>query len=72
MQFRPERYLELYPSPDEVDEVAFSNGSPQKNLVKLVLFSAIATVLHRFSIARSPKDGKVKYLRSTVKAVTGD
>ena len=60
----------MYPCPDDVDEVAFGYGLSQKNLVKIVLLNALATILRKFSIARSPKDGNIKYLRSTIKAIT--
>lgn len=45
-----------------VDAVAFAYGLPSKNLVKMILFNSIATVLRKFNVARSQTDGKVKYI----------
>jgi hypothetical protein len=51
----------------DVDVVAFAYGLPQKNLVKMILFNSIATVLRKFNVVRSQTDGKVKYMHHAIK-----
>jgi hypothetical protein len=50
-----------------VDSLAFAYGLPPKNLIKMVSFNFIATVLRKFNVARTPADGKVKYIHYSVK-----
>jgi hypothetical protein len=55
----------------QVDEVAFADGIPPTVLEKTILLDVLGTVLKRFNIVRSPKDGIFKYVRIASKAVDG-
>ena len=68
-KFRPERFFDNNPTIEDIDSVAFAYGLPRKMLVKMILFNTIATILRKFNIARSQSDGKLKYVRFTVRPV---
>jgi len=52
----------------EVDNIAFVDGIPPETLVKTILFDVLGTVLRRFNIVRSQKDGIFKYVRIASKS----
>ena len=53
----------------DVDGIAFADGIPPEVLIKTVLLDVLATVLRRFNIVRSQKDGLFKYVRISTKGV---
>jgi len=52
----------------EVDDIAFADGIPPEALVKTIMFDVLGTVLRRFNIVRSQKDGIFKYVRIVSKS----
>jgi len=52
----------------EVDDIAFADGIPPEALVKTIMIDVLGTVLRRFNIVRSQKDGIFKYVRIVSKS----
>jgi hypothetical protein len=53
----------------QVNAVAFADGIPSQVLEKTILLDVLGTVLRRFNIVRSKKDGIFKYVRIASKGV---